>query len=227
MSRVIIIAEGETEKEFCTKILSPYFANKGIYIQSPLIKKSMGGIVKWSELKKQILLHLKNDPRAFVTTLIDYYGLYSKHNFPKWDEAARQPDKSKRMEMLENGMAGEVEDHLRYRYIPYMQLHEFEGLLFNEIDVFHQQVPPDDLIGVEELQATFHQYDNPEMINDNRETSPSSRLARIIRGYNKIVYGNILAEAIGLNKIRQKSPRFNDWLNKIDQTEKAGKEQIV
>ena len=65
------------------------------------------------------------------------------------------------------------------------------------------------------------------MINDDKETSPSSRLGRIIRGYNKIVYGNILAEAIGLNRIREKSPRFNGWLNKIDQTEKAGKEQSV
>ncbi|MDA3816451.1 MAG: DUF4276 family protein [Prolixibacteraceae bacterium] len=74
MKRVIIICEGETEKEFCNTILTPYFAKKDIFIQSPLIKKSMGGIVKWSELKKQITLHLTNDSKAFVTTLIDYYG---------------------------------------------------------------------------------------------------------------------------------------------------------
>lgn len=54
------------------------------------------------------------------------------------------------------------------------------------------------------------------MINNNRETSPSHRLARIILGYNKIVYGNILAEAIGLERIREKSPRFNKWISKIE-----------
>jgi len=53
MSRVIIICEGPTEREFCNTILSPYFATLGIYIQAPLIKKTMGGIVKWSELKSK------------------------------------------------------------------------------------------------------------------------------------------------------------------------------
>ncbi len=55
-----------------------------------------------------------------------------------------------------------------------------------------------------------------ELINENKETSPSARLERIIVGYNKVVYGNLIAEAIGLEKIREKSPRFNEWLNKIE-----------
>ena len=142
MKRVIIICEGETEKEFCNTILTPYFANKGIYIQSPLIKKSMGGIVKWSELKKQITLHLTTDSTAIVTTLIDYYGIYSKYSFPKWDNAEQNPNKNERMEILEQGMLESIEDSLRYRFIPYLQLHEFEGLLFNSIDVFYEQIPP-------------------------------------------------------------------------------------
>ncbi len=66
------------------------------------------------------------------------------------------------------------------------------------------------------MKSIFNDFDNPEMINNVKETSPSHRLARIIKGYNKIVYGNILAEAIGLDYIRLKSPRFNEWLNKIE-----------
>jgi hypothetical protein len=216
MQRVIVICEGETEKEFCNTILSPYFAKKNIFIQPPLIKKSMGGIVSWSELRKQIVLHLKNDPKAYVTTLIDYYGLYSKYNFPMWDDAEKQPDKNVRMNILEKGMAESIEEDYRYRFIPYLQLHEFEGLLFNDIDIFHQQIPKDDLVGLDELKSTFRQFSNPEMINNNRETSPSHRLQRIILGYNKIVYGNIIAEAIGLEKIRAKSPRFNSWITNLD-----------
>lgn len=216
MKRVIIICEGETEKEFCNTILTPYFAKKKIYIQSPLIKKSMGGIVKWSELKKQITLHLTNDSTAIVTTLIDYYGLYSKYNFPMWNNAERNPDKNERMMILEQGMLESIEDSLRFRFIPYLQLHEFEGLLFNDIDIFYEQIPPKELVGIEELTQTFQQYSNPEMINNNRETSPSHRLERIILGYNKIVYGNILAEAIGLDKIKAKSPRFNEWIKKLE-----------
>lgn len=177
----------------------------------------MGGIVKWSELKKQITLHLKNDSTAFVTTLIDYYGVYSKYNFPKWDIAEREPNKVHRMELLEQGMFEGIDDFLRFRFIPYMQLHEFEGLLFNEIEIFYEQIPKNELIGIEELTQTFNQYSNPEMINNNQETSPSHRLERIILGYNKIVYGNILAEAIGLEKIKAKSPRFSDWIKKLEE----------
>lgn len=215
MKRVIIICEGETEKEFCNTILTPYFAKKEIFLQSPLIKKSMGGIVKWAELKKQITLHLKTNSEAFVTTLIDYYGLYSKYNFPNWEEAEHQPDKNKRMQILEQGMSESIDDSVRFRFIPYLQLHEFEGLLFNEIDIFREQIPANELVGIDELTQTLKQYSNPEMINNNRETSPSHRLERIILGYNKIVYGNILAEAIGLKKIRAKSPRFNEWIKKL------------
>jgi hypothetical protein len=216
MKRVIIVCEGETEKEFCTKILSPSFSQKNIFIQSPLIKKSMGGIVKWAELKKQILLHLKNDTSAYTTTFIDYYGLYKKYQFPEWEEAMKIADKNKRMVFLENAMLMDIDASLRNRFLPYMQLHEFEGLLFNDINVFYEQIPKNELVGIKELQQTFRDYDNPEMINDKRETSPSHRLERIVEGYNKIVYGNYLADAIGLEKIRNKSPRFNEWLNKIE-----------
>ncbi len=120
------------------------------------------------------------------------------------------------MEILEHGMLESIDDAVRSRFIPYLQLHEFEGLLFNDIDIFHEQIPEKELVGIDELTQTFKQYSNPEMINNNRETSPSHRLERIILGYNKIVYGNILAEAIGLKKIKAKSPRFNEWIKKLE-----------
>ncbi|MGF7138035.1 DUF4276 family protein [Roseimarinus sediminis] len=216
MKRIIVVCEGETEKEFCNTILTPYFAKIDIYLQAPLIKKSMGGMVKWLELKKQITLHLRNDANAFVTTLIDYYGLYSKYQFPKWEESEKIADKNLRMQNLELGMKDDIESSLRFRFIPYLQLHEFEGLLFNDITIFQEQIPPDELIGVDELKQVFKEYDNPEMINNNNETSPSHRLARIILGYNKIVYGHILAEAIGLDRMRAKSPRFNNWIERLE-----------
>ncbi len=119
------------------------------------------------------------------------------------------------MDILENGMMESISEELRYRFLPYIQLHEFEGLLFNEEKYFHEKIPTKELVGTEELSEIFRCYENPEMINNNRETPPFHRLERIILGYNKIVYGNILAEAIGLENIRNKSPRFNDWINKI------------
>lgn len=217
MKRVIIICEGETEQAFCKTNLQQYFELKGIYIYCPLIKRSKGGIVRWPLLKKEIETYLKTDKSAFVTTFIDYYGLYSKHEFPCWDEAENFSDCNKRIDFLEEEMFKDVEESLRYRFIPYLQLHEFEGLLFNNIDVFYNLFPLNDIVGKTELEDIFRCYDNPEMINNSRETSPSHRLERIIRGYNKIVYGDILAEAIGLHNMRNKSPRFNQWITRLEQ----------
>ncbi|MCY4560984.1 MAG: DUF4276 family protein [Flavobacteriaceae bacterium] len=170
-------------------------------------------MVKWDVLKKQILKHLKHDPGAYVATFIDYYGLYGCQ-FPHRDEAEAQPNKYKRLEIIEKGMKDEVEDALRYRFLPYIQLHEFEALLFNEKDIFYKNLG--NMVNPAELDTTFNEYRNPEMINDKREKSPSHRLARIIRGYNKIVHGCILAEAIGLDQMREKNPHFHEWLNKIE-----------
>lgn len=216
MKRIIIICEGQTEQVFCERILAPHFIGKGIHIQAPTIKHTKGGIVKWSILKKQIELHLEIDRNAIVTTFIDYYGLYSKHNFPNWENCEKIIEKNNRMDLLETSMKLDINEAFNHRFIPYMQLHEFEGLLFNEINIFHEQIPKKDLVGLIELNQTFQGYENPEMINDSKTTAPSKRLERIILGYNKIVYGDILAESIGLHKIRNKSPRFNNWISILE-----------
>jgi len=216
MKRVIVICEGPTEQAFCKTNLQLHLQDKGIYIQTPLIKHSRGGVVKWPILKQQIETHLKVEGSAFVTTFIDYYGLYSKHGFPNWDASERIVDQNSRMGALETGMQEDINQDLPHRFIPYLQLQEFEGLLFNDINVIYSQIPPSDIIGKRELEKTFADYDNPEMINNERETSPSHRLGRIIKGYNKVVYGDILAEAIGLERIRSKSPRFHNWVSTIE-----------
>ena len=214
MKRIIIICEGETEREFCKNVLAPHLIHRNIHIQAPLIKRSMGGIVRWSILKKEIETHLL-EPNVIVTTLIDYYGLYQKYNFPNWADGEKILNKNDRMNFLEDAMKEDINDTLRHRFIPYIQLHEFEGLLFNNIQIFYDQVPKEELVGEPELKKTFADYDNPEMINNNRETSPSHRLKRIIKGYNKPLYGHYFAEAIGIEKIKAKSPRFNQWIENI------------
>lgn len=216
MERIIIICEGPTEEEFCKKTLTPYFQKQQIYVQSPLIKHSNGGIVRWDVLKKQIENHLKQDKTAYVTLLIDYYGLYQKYEFPGWEESLSIPDKSSRLDFLEQKMAEAIEESLRYRFIPYMQLHEFEGILFNNLEVFDLLFNEDEILAREELEAVFKEFDNPEMINNSPDNAPSKRLKRIIKGYNKIVYGNILAEEIGLTGIRSKCPRFDGWITRIN-----------
>lgn len=215
MKRIIIICEGPTEKEFCEKVLAPYLCQQEVDIQAPLIKISGGGIVKWDYLRRQVENHLKESSSVFVSTLIDYYGLYQKYNFPKWGEGNKINDKNDRMLFLEKAMNKDISESLQYRFIPYLQLHEFEALLFIDLQTFYEQVPRSDLVGIDELEDTFAKYINPEMINNSKDTSPGHRLERIIKGYKKPLYGHYLAEAIGIERIRSKCPRFNNWVQTL------------
>ena len=216
MNRIIIICEGQTEQEFCNTLLQPHFNNQNITLQAPLIKKTMGGIANWNVLKREIETYLRREKDVLVTTLIDYYGIKDSHGFPLWAEKQAIADKNQRLDELEAAMQADVDENLRPRFVPYLQLHEFEGLLFSDKQAFYTTFNEDELVGEDELEQTFTDFDNPEMINDGVETSPSHRLKRIISGYDKVVYGCCLAEAIGLDKMRQKSPRFDNWLQKLE-----------
>ncbi|MEJ7679081.1 MAG: DUF4276 family protein [Segetibacter sp.] len=216
MKRIIIICEGQTEREFCKTSLFPHFISRNIIIQYPLIKKTSEGIIKWSEIKLQIENHLKEDATAYVTMLVDYYGMYKKHEFPDWELSLKIADRNQRMDVFEKAMKDDVNGEFNYRFIPYLQLHEFEGLLFNNIETFTSQIPANEITDIKELESILNSYPNPELINDNPETAPSKRLHKLIAGYKKVVYGNILAEVIGLERIRNKCPRFNLWITKLE-----------
>ncbi len=216
MKRIIIICEGQTEQEFCKDVLAPYFISKNIQIQAPLIKKSMGGIVNWIVLKKEIETYLKQEPNVFVTLLIDYYGINAKHEFPFWVEANKIPDKELRLTKIEAEMKKSVENLINYRFIPYIQLHEFEGLLFCNKEVFDRSFEKKEFSDYKYLTETLDMFSNPEDINDGNDTAPSKRLEKIIAGYNKVVFGSMIANEIGLKAIRKKAPRFNKWLKKLE-----------
>jgi hypothetical protein len=216
MARIIIIGEGQTEQAFCNDVLQPYFNPRGIYIQNPVIKKTMGGIANWEALKHQIETHLRQDTTAFVSTLIDYYAIYPHHQYPGWVRAELLANKIACMENLENGMYNDIHANLQRRFIPYIQLHEFEGLLFSDIRVFDNSFEPDEFLDYDYLRETIDEHDNPEMINKGNLTAPSKRLDRIIRGYRKVIHGSLLAHDIGLMTIRAKCQRFNSWIMKLE-----------
>ena len=210
--RLIIICEGQTEQQFCKEVMSKYFTEKKISIYLPLIKKSGGGIVHWEHLKKQIENHLKHEKKAHVTTLIDYYGIQEKHKFPKWSESKKISDCSKRMDFLEEAMGDCIKNS---RFTPYLQLHEFEGLLFNNIEAFEEGFGEAEY-EKKEIENIIERFPNPERINDGKDTAASKRLLKHIPGYDKVIYGSLLAQSIGLPQIRAKSPRFDGWVRKLE-----------
>jgi hypothetical protein len=216
MKKIKIICEGNTEIEFCHKVLKPYFADKNISILTTFIDKSGGGIVSWTALKRQIEWRLRDDTTMFISTFIDYYGIPDKYGYPKWQESKKIVNKSKRVDFLEDAMKNAIHPALVTRFVPYIQLHEFEALLFNNIEAFTAIVPAIEFADKPALIRTIEEHPNGEHINDTRQNSPSNRLDRIFNSYNKVFTGPRVAERIGIPNIRARNPRFDAWLTKLE-----------
>lgn len=214
MKRLIVIGEGPTEKEFCRDMLAPHFLKMGIIVAAPTIKHSRGGIVPWHILKNQVEKHLQ-EKDAVVTTFIDYYGIKDEHGFPGWDAANKAVHNIDKVHILEQAMFEDLPDECRYRFIPHLQLHEFESLLFSDVDVFAQNFE-DNEMDLAKLKNIVAEFPNPEDINNSPKTAPSKRIENVVEGYRKVLFGNCLAMDIGLDKMRRKCPHFNEWISNLE-----------
>lgn len=209
MKRLIIVCEGPTEHEFCVNVLAPELLKADIYVQAPLVKRSNGGIVPWSSIKRQIEMHL-HEKDAYVSLLVDYYGIKDSYNFPGWMDSKGSFPLSTRLQLLCDGMKADIEPELASRFIPYMQIHEFESLLFSDINVFKDNFDDKDM-EFSILENAVREFDNPEEINSRPTLAPSKRLIEAIPGYQKVNDGAYIADEIGLQKILDKCPLFSQW----------------
>lgn len=215
MKRLIIVCEGPTEKEFCSNMLNDFLLRYDIVTETPLVKHSGGGVVPWPTLRKQIINHLMEGD-AFVTMLIDYYGIKDDFEFPKWEEAKAVVDRREKMSLLEQAMLEDIQEELRYRFVPHLQLHEFESLLFSDLSGFEKNFTTNEM-KLAQLQAILRQFPNPEDINNGLTTAPSKRLESAITGYKKVLYGNCVALDIGLEKMMAMCPHFREWIDRLSQ----------
>jgi Domain of unknown function (DUF4276) len=98
------------------------------------------------------------------------------------------------------------------RFIPYIEMHEFEALLFSDVDILADKTG----IEVSKIRGIIEEYDNPEEINDNPAKAPAKRLKSLRSGYRKVAMGKIISEGIGIQTMRRECPHFNDWLRKLE-----------
>ena len=101
------------------------------------------------------------------------------------------------------------------RILPYVQRHEFEGLLFSDVDAFSAliETPPESVDFLRNIRSSFA---TPEDINDDTATAPSQRIKNVIPRYRKPLHGPLVAMRIGLDAIRAECPRFNNWLISLE-----------
>ena len=99
-----------------------------------------------------------------------------------------------------------------HRFIPYIEMHEFEALLFSNPDVLAEKID----INVSQIQEILEDYNSPEEINDDPARAPSMRLVALKSGYRKVADGKAISEAIGIPTIRKHCAHFSDWLTRLE-----------
>ncbi len=201
MKRLAVSVEGETEENFVNGVLSPLLRDKGMMVEPVLLK----GNVTVSRLGGEMARLLHN--RDFVTSLVDLYGFGDKQHA----ETCTQ---------LEARITTAVRANTRIGYdpnrvVPYVQQYEFEALLFADVSAF-SVLPFASDRSVQDLREIRGQFSTPEDIDDSPDTAPSKRIERVVRRYNKPRDGYLVAEEIGMAKIRAECPRFNDWVTRLE-----------
>jgi len=216
--RLNVIVEGQTEQRFIEEILAEHLGHRQIVATARAVETSRGnkgGLTSYQKAKNDIQRWLKEDRNANVhfTTMFDLYGLPT--DFPGYHEALSYLP-YERTEILEQKLSEDIADR---RFIPYIQLHEFEALIFAAPEMLAYEY-----LGYESQIQQLRQIgeeQNPELINDSPATAPSKRILRIIPVYQKAVGGIIVASAIGVEKMRQRCSHFHEWLEKIEQLVQA------
>lgn len=226
MARLLVHVEGETEETFVNEALRPHLYPYGYeMISARLIgnarqRDRRGGIRAWSSVRGDILKHLKEDVEAIATTMVDYYGLpqtggrawpgRETANTLAVDQKAKTVEEALRTDICQE-MGGNFDDS---RFIPFVMMHEFEGLLFSDCSLFAKGIERPEL--APKFQAIRAQFSNPEEINDSPLTAPSKRVHALVPGYEKPFLGTLAVLTIGLEKIRSECPHFNTWIERLE-----------
>jgi hypothetical protein len=233
MKRVIVFVEGKTEEDFVKNILYEHLLlSHDIWLDPRKIitgitwdvdpitssrtrNEHKGGLGNnYHKARTQIINECKADVSVFVTTMFDLYALPT--SFPKF-QSSQNSNAYARVQSLEAAFS----DDIGYpNFLPYLQLHEFEALLFTDVHILNDYVAMDSdnpQKTLQQLQTITTEFENPELINDSPETAPSKRLGAIFTNqYDKVEHGSIVAAEIGLPAIRAACPHFNDWLTRLE-----------
>jgi hypothetical protein len=223
MARLYVFAEGQTEETFADTVLKPYLANMGVYLHHPMLiaharkrgRVHRGGGRNYLPMKNDILRKLSQEKAmdVFFTTMIDLYAISS--SFPRMDEAEKLRHLPiARVEFLEKAFAEDVGDP---RFVPHIQLHEFEAYLFcdpGQLGFFYDSHEKE----IRALQEIADAHNSPELIDDGLHSAPSKRIISQIPDYEsaKSVVGPQVAELIGLPTIRAKCPHFHAWISRLE-----------
>lgn len=224
MIRVNVVVEGQTEEAFVKRVLASHLLSRQVQA-TPMIaptKKGArkrlhrGGGATFEAARRFIRRKLADDASAYTTTMFDYYGL--PEDFPGMGHADLPP--SGRLDERVAFLEEQLRDALggTRRLIPYLQVHEYEALLFSDVRAIDDTLC--DLHGassqLHRLQQIVADHGGPEAINDDPETAPSKRLMDLYPRYVKVVFGELIVAEIGMPRLCERCPHFGNWVERLE-----------
>ena len=219
--RLHFVVEGQTEETFVNRTLIPHLASYSVWgnVRSVMTGRKRGvihrgGLVSYAKAKRDISLWMKEDqnPGTFFTTMFDLYALPS--DFPSFEAGRNINDPYERVAFLEKAIGDDIGQH---RFLPYIQLYEFEALLLadpRKLDweyIEHTEA-------IRKLINMASQFASPELIDDGEQSAPSKRIIHEIPEYEgmKASAGPLIAEKIGLETLRVKCRHFGAWISRME-----------
>ena len=212
MVDVTFLVEGDTEETFVNRVLRSHLFPLGINPHALKLGKPghYSGIVEYPRGCGDILNALRADAASYCTTMLDYYGM--PNSWSGRAAAAGQPD------VIEQAILADITAEMGAgfdprRFIPYVQMHEFEALLFSDPKALAERL---NSVDESQVRRIRDQFATPEEINDDQQTAPSKRIAQLSPGYAKVLDGILIAQNIGLDTMRAECLHFNEWIRKLE-----------
>lgn len=218
-----MFCEGPTEQAFCAQLLQPHLfpAGDGVVHTLAVGRKNdhhvygLGSRARYDRLRKFMFntIRQRDGRNVYFTTLLDLYGL--PLDFPGLADTVRNPaDPTPYVLALEAAFGRDIDHH---RFVPYLQLHEYETMLFADPAAFAIAFENCDPV-IAQLNAVAAGFPSVEHIDDGRESAPSKRIIAVVPEYKgrKTTAGPDIAEFIGLPRIREACPHVHGWLTRLE-----------
>jgi hypothetical protein len=217
--RLHLLVEGETEERFVGRVLAPHLGVHGVFADARSVETRRtraaihrGGLSSFDRARRDLERWMKEDYSAVFSTMFDLYAL--PDDFPGMSIRS-DADAYARVRRLERALEDEIGDR---RFVPYLQLHEFEALVLAEPGALLQQFP-ESTGGIAELERLVAGFESPELIDDGVDTAPSKRIIAAIPEYagRKASAGPLVTERIGMAALRERCPHFGEWVARLEQ----------
>jgi len=220
-----VVVEGNSEEAFVNEVLAKHLAPLKIFVSARRIrtgwdatknKPAKGGMLKYIKFRNDVLNWIESDKgraNSWYTSMVDLYAFPKDDQSPYDSKIQAIKDPYQKITVLE----AEISKDINHKnFIPYVQLHEFETFILVDPDKLLVMYP-ESQVAINRLKKDIGSI-SPERINESPHTAPSKRIISYLPVYEKQKpqVGPLVAEDIGITKLRNGCPHFNEWIEKLE-----------